>query len=118
MSKPTEKEVSDLRGTEFKFTFTDSNGELLSGNTVDAYVAQSDLGVGITIKGLLPKHLRSEYGHGEKVLQCCQHNGEPESKDYLDMVRQYINLIKHGKSLPQVGGGASAEEMELACPFS
>ncbi len=123
MKEVTDKEVSDLRGMELIYLFDDGNGPELSGKSTPAYVAQADRSKGITIMGCIPE---GDYPDScgftpgkEVILQCCNSHGAPDAEDFVEILSEYITLIKSGVFQRTSADTASkgSAGMHEACAF-
>ena len=124
LKAPTAEEVKALRGMEFTYVFTEENGKEISGETTDAYVAQADINVGITIMGKIPERFAEEFGvedpNKDVVLQCCNSYGDIDD-NYIKYLWNYINLINSGYFKEHNNGvtaGGKADHMSKSCGFS
>ena len=122
---PSAKAIRDLRGMEFIYKFTEGNGTELDGKVTDAYVAEADINIGITIKGRLPVGIDYEaYGlknvNDDVVLQCCACNGAHNASDvgYIAILHSFMAGILSGvMSDDCCTGGGDVTHMEASCGF-
>ena len=125
MKESLRKRILATKGVEFTFMFNEDNGTDLDGLRTDAYVAQADPDIGITIMGAFPDSIDcSEYGVEDDqdiVLKCCNCYGDPDDPDYLGIVEQYVDMIESGgtkRVICESNGGGDATHMANSCPFS
>ena len=98
----TEKEISDLRGTEIVYIFNEGTHPLLDGKSTDAYVAQADRRKGITIMGSLPDCINTEdfsksiNDSDDIILQCCILGCGVNSDSSISLLNKYVTAIRSG----------------------
>jgi hypothetical protein len=88
MKKFTQEEAKALRGTEFTYEFSD-------GDTVQAFIAEVDLKVGLTCKALSPYTERDNY----KIFSEERETMGLYDKDYNNVVCVVIGETPKGKKL-------------------
>lgn len=84
--------IADLKGRELKFDFTTKNGKV-----VDAYIAQADIDVGLTVRGAFP--WSDDDKADDRDLRCLNKKEYGKKKPGWTMQDYYLDLINMIKAV-------------------